>query len=122
MSEKGTVTLLSMARLGPGSTSALAQGGTILGLGRAQQLSIAAIGSYGAAGSALRIHLMTSPDNSNWDTGSFYGWDNPLTLSARTQQTKAVGCSPMFMKAKVQNLTASTAITNIKVIATRQIN
>ena len=121
MSEKGTVTLLSMSRLGPGSTSALAQGGTILGLGRAQQLSLTAIGSYNAAGSALRIHLVTSPDNSSWDTGTFYGWDNPLTVSARTQKTKAVDYSPMFMKAKVQNLAVGTPIRNVKVIATRQI-
>ena len=122
MAEKGTVTLLSMARLGPGSTSALAQGGTILGLGRAQSLSVMARGSYSAAGSALRIYLVSSPDNSNWDTGTFYGWDNPLTVSARTQKTKVVDCSPMFMKAKVQNLAVGVPIINVSVIATRQIS
>ena len=122
MFEKGTVTLLLMVRLGPGSTSALAQGGTILGLGRAEQFCITAMGSYNAAGSALRIHLVTSPDNSQWDTGTFYGWDNPLTVSAKTQKTKVVDCSPMFMKAKVQNLAAGTPIINVSVIATRQIS
>ncbi len=120
--EKGTITMAYLARLGPGSLSSLAEGGTIVGLARATRLAVTITGSYNTAGSVLRAHLMTSPDNINWDTIAFGSLDNALGIPpALKQRTKTIDAQPAYMKTKMENLAVGTPIINAKVIATRQI-
>ena len=119
--EKGTITMAYMARLGPGSLSALGQGGTVVGLKRAIQFAVTLSGSYYASGSPVRVHLFTSPDNSNWDSDAFYSFDNAIgTPPSRRSKTKPVDSSPMYIKAKLQNLAVGTPIFLAKAVATIQ--
>uniref|UniRef100_A0A6M3JRC7 Uncharacterized protein n=1 Tax=viral metagenome TaxID=1070528 RepID=A0A6M3JRC7_9ZZZZ len=119
--EKGTITMAYKARLGPGSISSLGEGGAVVGMVRVSQLAVTLSGSYNTSGSAVRAHLFTSPDNSNWDTDPFYSFDNatgtPPTLK---RKTKAIDTSPMFLKAKLENLAKGVAIINAKAVATVQ--
>jgi len=119
--EKGTITMAYKARLGPGSISSIGEGGTVVGMARLVQLAVTVSGSYNTSGSAVRTHLFTSPDNSNWDTDPFYSFDNAIgTPPTLKQKTKPVDTSAMFMKAKLQNLAAGTPIINAKAVATIQ--
>lgn len=68
--KKGTLTLINLSRVGPGSTSSF---GSFVGLGQARRVSIFFQGSYGAYGGTpaqLDIYAAIRPNAGSIDTAA----------------------------------------------------
>lgn len=123
MRNTGSITMLFSSRLGPGSTSTLSVGGTVVPLNRANKLTVSARGSFNTSGSSMLCTFFASPDNSNYDTIPFGSmWLAVGTPPILRQRTLSMNCDPHFLKAKVQNTAAGTPIINASIVASRQID
>ena len=111
-----TATLLDLAHLNPNTTSAL---GSSVNLGNAIKCAITSQAYFREnASENVRILIMSSWDDVNYDTEPYAQWDIPVQGNQTVRTTYAVLPDPKFIKAQAINLDQNTTVDNIKVIVT----
>ncbi len=82
-------------------------------------LAITVETTYNAAATrGIKIHVLTSRDNVNWDTADWDSWSASFTAGASIRQTQVYSTEPAYLKVLVENLDPAQTITNTKVYST----
>lgn len=114
---KTTQTILTLANLAAGATSALANCASLDLRTGPVNLALTVVATYNALATlGLRVHARTSPDNINWDTEDWDVWTAGFTAGATIRETENYVTDPMYLRILIENLDPAQAITNISVI------
>jgi len=109
-------TLLDLAHLNPNTTSDL---GSSVNLGNAIKCAITSQAYFREnASENVRILIMSSADDSDYDTEPYAQWDIPVNGNHTVRTTYAVLPDPKYIKAQAINLDPNVTADSIKVIAT----
>lgn len=115
---KTTQTILTLANLAAGATSLITQGNSLDLRGGPGSLALTVVATYNAAATlGLRVHIRTSPDNTNWDSEDWDAWTAGFTAGVTIRETENYVTDPMYLRILIENLDPARAITNISVIA-----
>jgi len=66
----------------------------------------------------VRVLIMSSPDNANYDTEPYAQFDIPVQGNQTVRTTYAVLPDPKYIKAQVINLDSNVTADNVRVIVT----
>ena len=73
---------------------------------------------HSAATQPVRVHVLSSPDGSVWDTEDYAVFDAHLLPGAESQKTVAIVPDIFYLTVQLENLDTAQAATDIDVIAT----
>lgn len=115
---KATNTILDLANIAAGATSALAQCTAIDLGGGESSLALTIVATFNAAATrGLRVHVRTSPDNVDYDTEDWDAWEPDFIAGATIRVTEVYDVSPVYARVLIENLDAAQAITGVSVVA-----
>lgn len=115
--KKHEAVMVDLASIAGGATSTLAQC-LNLDLRYVKSLAFTVECTYHAAATAgIRVHLRSSVDTVDFDTDDYASFNVPFRAGETVRYTVAVTPDPRHMKALVENLDPTYAVSDVKVIA-----
>ncbi len=115
---KTTETILTVANLAAAATSVIGDCTSIDLRNAPGTLALTVVATYnGAAVQGLRVHVRTSPDDTNWDSEDWDTWLAGFTAGADLRETENYNTDPLFLRVLIENLDVAQAITALTVIA-----
>ena len=117
--QKTAYTIINESSIAAGASTTLADC-TALSLARAITLYLQAEATFDASATGgLTIKYYTSNDNTNWDTVEWLT-DTVAVSPGNTVRVpfNPISTAPLYLKALVENLDSTYAVTNVRIIAT----
>ncbi len=110
--------ILNLAVIAAASITGLADCATIDLHNRNGTLTISVGVTYNAAATAgIRVHVITSTDNINWDTEDWDTWNPNFVANTTILQTKSYDTAPAYIKVLIQNLDAAQTVTAVSAVS-----
>jgi len=112
VTELQTLSAKTVTNLSPDQSPAVA-------LSHATNVSLTAKCTYAAeATKGIRLHVRSSPDGISYDTVDLHTFDVRFASGATVQQTFSFAPNVKFVKAPVENLDPSQAVSDVKIVVT----